>query len=117
MMLWLVTLEVEIEDDKRPKPAVAPSQGVLDDRPNPLEEVLLHARLGAGRLGIVRQDGAATEPQQILLDRDRHAQSERAVDTVVPPTLLWIAIVRIEQYAPARREILSFDDSGGKQTQ
>src|SRR5262252_1887951 len=116
-MLGFLGLEIEIEREDRPGVAALLRQRAFDDRPHALEEVVAHRRLGAvepegGLLAIVVGDqGSAsagdrvTIPDQILLDRERRARRECAIDPVHPAPVVWVAVVRVEQDARAWREL------------
>ena len=109
VVLRLVGLQVEVEDDERPRLTTAVAERLLDDRPDALEEVRRQRRLGPGERLAVRQDAARhaapriAEPDQVLLDRHRQAGRERPVDPITPPAAVRVAVVRVEEDPRAGR--------------
>src|SRR5271157_6037618 len=90
-----VVLEIEMQHDQRPVRAIVLPQRLLDDGPHAFEEIIAQQRLGAGGFGSVRYHYAALVPSQILLNGDREASSQCAIDAVRPLALIRIAVVSI----------------------
>ena len=100
-----VHFEIEVNDDERPTRTVVLLQRLLDDRPDPLEEVCAEIDLGAGDVLRVRDDdtafagGAIDVPGEVLLDTDGEAEGERALDAVGPLALVGVAVVGVQERA------------------
>lgn len=104
-VLRLVVFEIEVQSDERPIAVIPVSKGLLDDGPDAIEEVMLHGWFMAGDRVAVGDDGPAAaalrigEPAKVLFDGNRGSSSECSIDAVVPPLVVWVAIVRIHDGA------------------
>src|SRR5947207_12121625 len=93
-------------------PAVSIETSLFDDWPDAFEEIFAHARLGAGRRRTVTQNrryfaGARIfRPKQVLFDRHGSSRGKSAVDSVKPPFVIGIAVVRVENDAATGLRIL-----------
>ena len=111
-MFRFFRFQIEIQRDQRPLVMIGRLQRALDDGSHPLEKIIAHVGLVSGRRHAMRHDRPRLPstlirvPQQILLDRQRCSRRQRAVDAIVPPPKVWIAVVRIHHRArPGMRRI------------
>ena len=112
-MFGFFGLEVEIERDERPVAMIAFFESTFDYGADTIEEVVLHGGLVATDRRAVGNDGPGFTglcvgvPVEILLDRERCTGRERTVNSVVPPFVIRITIVRIHHGAASGKRLVA----------
>src|ERR1700730_15076693 len=91
---------------------VAVAQRLLHDRPDPLEEILIHGWLVAVSRFSMRDHRPAAAglgigmPGQVLLDGYWGARRKSTINAIAPPFKVGIAVVRVHHRARTRMRLL-----------
>ena len=108
-VLWIVRLQVEIENDEGPRAPVVVSERALDQRTDTLEKRVAQRGLLAVKWLAVRHDrpprpiAFSRSPDKVLFDRQRYSCAERSIDAVGELSVVRIRVVGIQQNPRANR--------------